>query len=68
MRVFIAGAGGVIGRRLVHRLAAAGHSVVGLTRSPDKAHAIRAAGGEPVVGDALDPNAVMAAVRLAQPR
>ena len=44
MRVFIAGASGAIGRPLVRRLREAGHEVVGMTRSPAKAEAVRAAG------------------------
>jgi 2-alkyl-3-oxoalkanoate reductase len=67
VRVFVAGAGGAIGRRLVPVLVRAGHSVVGMSRSPDKAEAIRASGGEPVVADALDEQAVMTAVQRAEP-
>ena len=47
MRIFIAGATGVIGRRVVPRLAAAGHQVVALTRKPDRTAALRALGAEP---------------------
>jgi nucleoside-diphosphate-sugar epimerase len=67
MRVFLAGATGVIGRRLVPMLIAEGHQVTGMTRSPEKANELRAAGAEPVVADALDRAAVDAAVREAQP-
>ncbi len=67
MRVFVAGASGVIGRRLVTLLVREGHSVVGMTRTPGKTAALRAAGAEPVVGDALDANAVMVALRDARP-
>jgi nucleoside-diphosphate-sugar epimerase len=67
MRVFLAGATGAIGRRLIQVLVRADHSVVGMTRSPENADAIRAAGAEPVVADALNENAVMAAVRQAEP-
>jgi nucleoside-diphosphate-sugar epimerase len=67
MRVFVAGAGGAIGLRLVPALVSAGHSVVGMIRSPAKAEAIRAAGGEPLVADALDEQAVVAAVKRAEP-
>ena len=42
MRVFVAGATGAVGSRLLPLLVAAGHSVVGLTRSPAKAEAIAA--------------------------
>jgi 2-alkyl-3-oxoalkanoate reductase len=67
MRIFVAGATGALGRRLLPLLREAGHSVVGLTRSRDKAAVIHAAGAEPVVADALDGAAVMAAVQQARP-
>ncbi len=67
MKVFVAGASGAIGRRLIPMMVRAGHVVVGMTRSPGKADSIRAAGAEPVVADALDEDAVMAAVRHAGP-
>jgi nucleoside-diphosphate-sugar epimerase len=67
MRVFLAGATGVIGRPLVPALIAGGHQVTAMTRSPGKAAALRAAGAEPVVADALDGEAVAAAVREARP-
>jgi nucleoside-diphosphate-sugar epimerase len=67
MRVFLAGATGAIGRRLVPMLIGAGHQVTGTTRSAEKADLLRAAGAEPVVIDALDREAVEAAVREAQP-
>jgi 2-alkyl-3-oxoalkanoate reductase len=67
MRVFLAGATGVIGRPLVPALIAAGHQVTGMTRSPEKVSALRAAGAEAVVADALDPEAVMSAVGAARP-
>jgi nucleoside-diphosphate-sugar epimerase len=65
MRVFIAGAGGAIGRRLVPMLVQRGHEVVGTTRGDlDK---VRALGAEPVVMDALDPQSVTNAVGKATP-
>ena len=67
MRVFVAGASGVIGRRLVPSLVEAGHDVTGMTRSPNKPEALRAAGAEPVVCDALDADAVRDAVVRARP-
>ncbi len=67
MKVFVAGASGTIGRRLIPMLVRAGHVVVGMTRSPGKADIMRAAGAEPVVADALDEDAVLAAVRHAGP-
>ena len=67
MRIFIAGASGAVGRPLVRQLAAAGHEVTGMTRTPEKAAALRELGAEPVVADALDREAVMAAVLAARP-
>jgi nucleoside-diphosphate-sugar epimerase len=67
LRVFLAGATGAIGRPLVARLVADGHEVVGTTRDPARAGALRAAGAEPVVLDAYDAGAVHAAVAAARP-
>lgn len=67
MRVFVAGASGAIGRPLLAALRRAGHSVVALTRSAAKVDALRVAGAEPVVGDALDAAAVERAVTAAAP-
>jgi nucleoside-diphosphate-sugar epimerase len=67
MRVFVAGATGALGSRLVPMLVEAGHSVAGMTRTPEKAGRIEAAGAEPVVADALDRAAVSEAVRGAEP-
>lgn len=54
MEVFIQGATGVLGRRLVGAFAAAGHEVVGLARSPQGESAVRAAGGTPARADVFD--------------
>jgi nucleoside-diphosphate-sugar epimerase len=54
MRIFIAGATGVIGIPLVKLLVAGGHDVAGMTRSPTKAETLRALGAEPVVCDVYD--------------
>lgn len=67
MRVFVAGATGAIGRPVVGRLAAAGHAVAGMTRSPEKAEWLRAMGADAVVADALDCERVVQAVAAAQP-
>ena len=67
MRIFVAGATGAIGRPLVPALVAAGHSVVGLTRTPAKAEAINRMGAEPVVADGLDAAAIRAAVASTKP-
>jgi nucleoside-diphosphate-sugar epimerase len=62
VRVFLAGASGVIGRQLVPLLVAAGHEVAGMTRSPDKAELLRQQGAEPVVVDVYDAAALREAV------
>jgi nucleoside-diphosphate-sugar epimerase len=67
MRVFLAGATGVIGRRLIPKLIEAGHEVTGMTRSPAKIEMLRDAGVEPVVADAFDAAAVRSAVAGAHP-
>jgi nucleoside-diphosphate-sugar epimerase len=67
MRIFIAGATGVVGSSLVPMLVAGGHHVTGSTRSVGKVERLRAAGAEPAVLDALDRDAVMAAVTAAKP-
>lgn len=54
MRVFVTGANGWIGSALVPELISAGHQVVGLVRSAQKAQALRAAGGEPLLGSLGD--------------
>jgi 2-alkyl-3-oxoalkanoate reductase len=67
MRVFVAGASGALGAQLVPQLVAAGHEVVGMTRTPSKQEALRAMGALPAVADALDPDAVARAVAEAEP-
>jgi 2-alkyl-3-oxoalkanoate reductase len=67
MRIFVAGATGALGRRLMPLLVAGGHRVTAMTRSPAKAGGLRAAGAEPVVADALDREAVLLAVAAARP-
>jgi nucleoside-diphosphate-sugar epimerase len=62
MRIFVAGASGVIGTRLVPLLVAGGHTVAGMTRSEHKANLLRALGAEPVVCDVFAADAVVAAV------
>ena len=44
MKIFVAGATGVVGRRLVRILAQVGHEVVGMTRTPEKAEILRGLG------------------------
>jgi 2-alkyl-3-oxoalkanoate reductase len=67
MKVFVAGATGVLGRALVPQLVARGHEVVGMTRSASKQDLVRSLGARPVVADALDPDAVAQAVASADP-
>ena len=67
MRVFVAGATGVIGQHLLPTLAAAGHEVTATTRSPGKAGQLRQLGATPVVVDGLDADGVRAAVIQARP-
>jgi nucleoside-diphosphate-sugar epimerase len=67
MRVFLAGATGVIGRRLVPLLVRAGHTVVGTTRSAEKAELLRSLGAEAVVLDVFDADALSRAVERAKP-
>jgi nucleoside-diphosphate-sugar epimerase len=67
MRVFVAGASGVIGRSLLPMLARDGHEVVGMTRSEEKTGPIRETGCEPVVADAFDAEALRRVVVDARP-
>jgi nucleoside-diphosphate-sugar epimerase len=67
MRVFVAGASGAIGTRLVPQLISRGHEVIGTSRTPSGAERVRALGAEPVIVDLLAPAAVHTAVQRAQP-
>jgi 2-alkyl-3-oxoalkanoate reductase len=67
MRIFLAGATGAIGKRLVPMLVANGHEVVGTTRSSRKFAELRVLGAETAVLDVLDADAVRAAVEAAEP-
>jgi nucleoside-diphosphate-sugar epimerase len=67
MRVFIAGATGAVGSRLVPLLVASGHEVVGTSRRAERLGAIEAAGARGVVMDGLDAASVRAAVLDARP-
>jgi NAD(P)-dependent dehydrogenase (short-subunit alcohol dehydrogenase family) len=66
-RIFLAGAAGVIGRRLAPLLRQAGHSVWGTTRSPDRTELVRSLGARPVVVDVFDAEALAKAVLDAKP-
>jgi nucleoside-diphosphate-sugar epimerase len=67
VKIFLAGAGGAIGRRLTPLLRAAGHDVVGTTRSPGKVAVLQALGADPVVVDVFDAAALARAVAAAAP-
>ena len=67
MRIFVAGATGALGRRLVPLLVSAGHQVTAMTRSPGKTAGLRAAGAAPVVADALDRDDLLRVVAAARP-
>ncbi|MFI7425401.1 NAD-dependent epimerase/dehydratase family protein [Micromonospora sp. NPDC049836] len=63
MRVLLAGASGAVGTPLTRQLIAAGHEVVGISRSQTNAERLRRAGAEAVVADVLDRENLLAAVR-----
>jgi len=67
MKIFLAGATGAIGKRLVPLLLDAGHQVVGTTRTTTKADALRAVGVAPVVVDVFDAPTLARAVSAARP-
>jgi nucleoside-diphosphate-sugar epimerase len=67
MRVFVAGASGAIGTRLVPQLIDRGHEVIGTFRSPAHAERVRALGAEPIALDLLDARAVRQAVLETRP-
>ena len=67
MRIFVAGASGVLGRAFLRDARAAGHEVVGMTRSERGARTIEALGAMPVRADALDAGVMRATVAAARP-
>src|SRR5262245_32159674 len=67
MRIFVAGATGAVGSRLVPRLLERGHEVIGTSRSRKKADGLRAQGADGIVLDLLDRRAVNEAVGAARP-
>jgi nucleoside-diphosphate-sugar epimerase len=67
VRIFLAGASGVIGVRLVPLFVAAGHAVAGMTRSPAKAQTLRRLGAEPLVCDVFAADALRDAVTAFRP-
>src|ERR1700741_5179179 len=67
MRIFLAGASGVIGQRLIPRLVQAGHIVGGLTRSPSKMELLNHLGAESILCNVFDREALIQAVRDFKP-
>ena len=67
MKFFVAGGTGAIGRPLVAKLLAKGHTVVALTRSPEQAPALIEKGIEPAVADVFDPDAMKEVLSRTQP-
>jgi 2-alkyl-3-oxoalkanoate reductase len=67
MRVFVAGATGALGRRLIPALVVAGHTVTATTRNTDKFTQLRDLGAEPLAVDGLDETAMKNAVAVARP-
>jgi len=67
MKFFVAGGTGAIGRPLVAKLLAKGHTVVALTRSPEDAPGLIERGIEPAIADVFDPDAIKAVLGRAQP-
>ena len=67
MKIFVAGGAGAIGRPLIAQLIVKGHSVVALTRSPEKAQALADQSVEPAIADVFDAEAVKVVINRAQP-
>jgi nucleoside-diphosphate-sugar epimerase len=63
MRIFLAGATGVIGVRLMPLMLGEGHVIAAMTRTPGKVDGLRAIAVTPVLCDVFDPNALIAAVK-----
>ena len=62
LRIFLAGASGVIGRKLIPRMVGAGHTVGAMTRSADKTGLLADLGAEPIVCDVFDKRSLFQAV------
>ncbi|MGI8504125.1 MAG: SDR family oxidoreductase [Hassallia sp.] len=67
MKIFVAGATGALGRPLIAGLLAKRHNVVALIGSPEKAQTLANQGVEPAIADVFDADALLAAVKGAQP-
>ena len=67
MRIFLAGASGILGQRLIPRLVQAGHVVGGMTRSASKTELLRHLGAEPILCDVFDRKALIQVIRDFRP-
>ena len=67
MKIFVAGATGTIGRRLIPLLVDAGHEVTGLSRSTERAASLERQGAHGVAGDVYDREHLAALVAIAEP-
>ena len=67
MKILVAGATGVIGRRLIALLVASGHEIIGTTRTAEKSQMLQKQGAIPVIVDAFDRDGLTTVVREAQP-
>ena len=67
MRIFLAGATGVIGRSLLPMLVEAGHEVTAMTRSESHCHRLELSGATPVIGDVFDPRLLCDIIKAASP-
>jgi nucleoside-diphosphate-sugar epimerase len=67
MRIFVAGASGVVGRHLLPVLVKAGHQVTGMSTSENKRGLVESLGAHHVAADALDREAVLREVTRARP-
>jgi nucleoside-diphosphate-sugar epimerase len=67
MKVVVVGSTGALGVPVVRQLVAAGHEVIGLTRSAEKGEGLRRLGAQPVLGDVFDPDRMKAVMAEARP-
>ncbi|SMF73550.1 Nucleoside-diphosphate-sugar epimerase [Paenibacillus uliginis N3/975] len=67
MKIFVAGATGVIGRLLLPALVQAGHEVIGMTHNKDRIDMIQSLGAQAVIADALDRDSIISTVASVQP-
>jgi nucleoside-diphosphate-sugar epimerase len=67
MKIFVAGASGVVGRSLIPLLISQRHTVAGTTRDPKKADLLRSLGAEPVIVDVYDRDGLSAALSSSRP-